>query len=189
MEGIKSMKNFIITGLASLVFGACAQMPQKTETGDSSASVAPLRAQAVLKVSPKTNLRGTVEFSEINGELTIRTEIEGLKPGAHGFHIHDKGDCSSGDFNSAGPHFNPGSMAHGSMDSEVRHAGDLGNLTADRKGNAKQVIVLKGLSLVDGAQGLIGRAVIIHNDPDDLKTQPTGNSGKRIACGVIEAVK
>lgn len=185
-----NMKNLLVYGSLALALGACSHTQEKSNNESVAvASTSPSKAQAILKVGSKTNLKGLVEFSEVNGALVIKTNIEGLKPGAHGFHIHEKGDCSSGDFNSAGPHFNPGNMAHGSMESETRHAGDLGNIVADRKGMAKQEIVVKGLTLAEGSNSLLGRAIIIHSDQDDFKTQPTGNAGKRIACGVIEKLQ
>jgi Cu-Zn family superoxide dismutase len=106
----------------------------------------------------------------------------------HGFHIHEKGDCSAPDASSAGSHFNPGSKPHGGPSGGDRHGGDLGNLSADNYGTATVKLNVEGISVAQGApNSIVGRALIVHADADDLKTQPTGNSGKRIACGVIAA--
>jgi len=102
-------------------------------------------------------------------------------------HIHEKGDCSAPDATTAGEHFNPAAKKHGAPDSMERHAGDLGNLKADEYGKATLSMTVAGISVGQGADGVIGRGLIVHADPDDLKTDPTGNSGGRIGCGVIES--
>ena len=114
--------------------------------------------------------------------------FEGLTPGRHGFHIHEKGDCSSPDFNSAGGHFNPAAMPHGSPTDPQHHAGDFGNLEANQDGIARYERVFNWLSF-KGTNSIIGRAVIVHAKADDLKTQPTGNAGGRQACGVISQTR
>ena len=129
---------------------------------------------------------GALVFSEGQGGVRLRGEVRGLKPGAeHGFHIHDKGDCSAPDATSAGGHFNPGGTAHGRHGADVHHAGDLPSLVADAGGVAKIDTVIKGITLAAGPTSVVGRSVIVHRDPDDFVTQPTGNSGPRIGCGVI----
>ena len=105
-----------------------------------------------------------------------------------GIHIHEKGDCSAPDGASAGLHFNPGGKAHGGTSGTERHGGDLGNLEADSYGDATINVDVEGISAAaGGANSVVGRGLIVHADPDDFKTQPTGNSGKRLACGVIAA--
>jgi Cu-Zn family superoxide dismutase len=118
----------------------------------------------------------------------VEGEISGLTPGKHGFHVHEKGDCSAPDGASAGGHFNPTHQNHGAPSSPHRHAGDLGNITADKKGNAKFNFRDKVIRL-SGEDSIMGKSLILHADPDDMKTQPTGNSGKRVACGVIESMQ
>ncbi|MEY2633757.1 MAG: hypothetical protein RIR00_2411, partial [Pseudomonadota bacterium] len=108
----------------------------------------------------------------------------GLTPGEHGFHIHDSGDCSAADASSAKGHFNPTGKQHGHASGQDHHGGDMPNLVANAKGEARASFTLPGLSLT-GANGIVGRSVVIHADPDDYKSQPAGNSGKRIACGTI----
>jgi len=112
--------------------------------------------------------------------------VQGLKPGQeHGLHIHEKGDCSAPDAMSAGGHFNPQGKPHGQPGSAEHHAGDLPALKADKSGRAHVQVDVSGITLKPGPTSIIGRAVVVHADPDDYKTQPTGNSGARIACGVI----
>lgn len=149
---------------------------------------APTRAQAVLKTGSGEKVKGIIHFTEENGSVKIESMVEGLKSGPHGFHIHEVGDCSKSDFASAGPHFSVTSTQHGSLDSKPRHEGDLGNLMANSKGVAKSTATVKGITLRSGPNGILGRAVIIHKDKDDFKSQPAGNSGARLACGIIEAV-
>ena len=104
----------------------------------------------------------------------------------HGFHVHETGDCSALDASSAGAHYNPAGAAHGDPASVTHHAGDIPNVQADESGRARVDARVQGVSL-GGANDIIGRALIVHADPDDYTTQPSGNSGARIACGVIEA--
>ena len=133
-------------------------------------------------------MRGVVHFAQDGKEVRITANIEGLSPGPHGFHIHEFGDCSSPDAISAGGHFNPANMPHGGPKAEMRHAGDLGNLEADKNGLASIEATDNVLSL-EGPKSIIGRSVIVHAQADDLKTQPAGAAGARVACGVIGIVK
>lgn len=129
---------------------------------------------------------GALVLSEGKDGVRLRGEVRGLKPSAeHGFHIHEKGDCSAPDATSAGGHFNPGGTAHGRHGSGVHHAGDLPSLVADANGVAKIDALIEGITLGAGPTSVTGRSVIVHRDPDDFVTQPTGNSGPRIGCGVI----
>lgn len=149
-------------------------------------AVAPTKAQAVLKTQPGSKLKGLIHFTEKDGVIKVQTMVEGLKPGPHGFHIHEVGDCSAKDFSSAGGHFNPTQEPHAGHDSKSRHVGDLGNLIANNKGTANTTITLENASF-SGPNSILGRSVIIHQDKDDLKSQPAGNSGPRIACGIIQS--
>jgi Cu-Zn family superoxide dismutase len=117
----------------------------------------------------------------------MHVRVSGLQPNQeHGFHVHEKSDCSSGDGMSTGGHFNPGAKPHGKHDDAERHAGDLPSLKADAAGRVDAKFTLSGLSIGSGAADIVGRGLIVHAMPDDYKTQPTGNSGARIACGVIQ---
>jgi Cu-Zn family superoxide dismutase len=146
------------------------------------------KAIAVLHATSGSNVAGTVTFTAAGDEVKVVADITGLTPGKHGFHIHEFGDCSSPDGNSAGGHFNPTSHHHGAPDATDRHAGDLGNIEADASGKAHLEISDKVMKL-NGSDSIIGHAVIVHEKVDDLKTQPTGNAGGRLACGVIGVAK
>jgi Cu-Zn family superoxide dismutase len=130
---------------------------------------------------------GTVEFVEKDGGVLVTAHVTGLAPGDHGFHIHEKGDCSAPDGASAGGHFNPSGHPHGAPDAAAHHEGDLGNLTAGADGKADKTLTLTDVTLGDGANSAVGKGFIIHEKADDFTTQPTGNAGARVACGVITA--
>ncbi len=165
------------------------------ETGSGSASgsaaemtVKPKRAVAKLTgTKGHESVTGTVEFVEKDGSVMVTAHLEGLTPGDHGFHIHEKGDCSAPDGASAGGHFNPSSHKHGAPDAAEHHEGDLGNLTAGKDGKADKTMTLTDVTLGDGANSVVGKGFIVHDKKDDLTTQPTGNAGARVACGVITA--
>jgi Cu-Zn family superoxide dismutase len=146
------------------------------------------KAQATLTPTKGNTASGTVNFEQHGDHVMVSVDISGLKPGQeHGFHVHEKGDCSSGDGLSTGGHFNPNAQPHGPQHS-AHHAGDMPALKADANGQAKASFHLEGVSLGSGgAPSLIGHGLIVHAGPDDYSTQPTGNSGARIACGVILA--
>ena len=144
---------------------------------------------ATAKLDPKSGSKvtGTITFTKSGDDVQVTGDIENLTPGQHGFHLHDKGDCSAPDAASAGPHFNPSHQHHGGPETAERHAGDLGNIEADSSGKAH--VQWKGKLSLSGADSIIGKSVVVHEKADDLKTDPSGNSGARIACGVIEAAK
>jgi len=129
---------------------------------------------------------GTVNFYQLGNKVRVVANVGGLVPGSeHGFHIHEAGDCSSGDGMSAKGHFNPMGKAHGHYSTMERHAGDMPALKADANGNAKLSTDLDTMTVTPGPASIVGRGLIVHADPDDYKTQPTGNAGARIACAVI----
>ena len=143
-------------------------------------------AIATLEPTKGNSTRGTVTFTQDGDEVRVRATVSGLKPGAeHGFHVHEKGDCSSGDGMSTGGHYNPTGKPHGPPGAE-HHAGDMPSLKADDYGNANASFELKGVAIGKGPADLVGKGLIVHRDPDDYKTQPTGNAGPRIACAVIQ---
>ena len=146
-------------------------------------------AQAELKPTQGNTASGWVRFEASGSQVLVTAEVRGLKPNSeHGFHVHEKGDCSAPDAMSAGGHFNPGGKPHAHHAQAERHAGDMPNLKADAEGVAKFSFSSDGLSAASGAaNSVVGRAVVVHRDPDDFKTQPAGNSGPRIACGVVAA--
>jgi Cu-Zn family superoxide dismutase len=145
------------------------------------------KAKAMLAPTAGNRAAGTVAFSPNGERIRVLATVTGLAPGAHGFHIHEKGDCSAPDAASAGGHFNPANKAHGNPAAGEHHAGDMPVLEADAAGSATLDVTLDGIAFGTGANGIIGRSVVVHKDPDDYRTLPAGNSGARIACGVIVA--
>ncbi|XP_072988181.1 superoxide dismutase [Cu-Zn]-like [Typha latifolia] len=146
--------------------------------------------KAVAVVGGNEGVKGTIYFSQEGvGPTTVTGSISGLKPGLHGFHIHALGDTTNGCV-STGPHFNPAGKEHGAPEDEIRHAGDLGNVTAGNDGTAHFIVVDRQIPL-SGPNSIIGRAVVVHADQDDLGkgghelSKTTGNAGGRIACGII----
>jgi Cu-Zn family superoxide dismutase len=160
------------------VLAACASSP--TTQAD---------AEAILEARSGSQVMGKVSFTQSGDRLRIDAKVSGLTPGEHGFHVHEAGDCSAADATSAKGHFNPAGKSHGHHGSPEHHAGDMPNLVADAAGNAVISAELTQLTLVEGASGILGRSVVIHADPDDYKSQPAGNSGKRIACGTIRSLR
>lgn len=145
-------------------------------------------ASADLAPASGSSVRGKVMFADVGDRLRVTAEISGLTPGEHGFHVHEIGDCSAADATSAKGHFNPAGQKHGRAGAGEHHAGDMPNLKADASGVARYSVEVPMLAIGSGAGDILGRAVVVHADPDDYASQPAGNSGKRVACGVITAV-
>ncbi len=145
-------------------------------------------ATAQLQPTRGNTTAGTVQFAQTGDVVKVSGTISGLKPGAeHGFHIHEKGDCSSGDGMSAGGHFNPGSKPHGHHGKGEHHTGDLPSLKADANGTVSFQFESRSIRVGSTANDIVGKGLIVHRDPDDYATQPTGNAGPRLACAVITA--
>ena len=144
------------------------------------------QARATLTSSAGNNIAGNVVFAQEGRKLFVIAEVTGLKPGPHGFHVHEKGDCSAADFSSAGGHFNPDSQPHGNPTIGAHHAGDMPLLVADASGKATARAELRSMTVGGGASDVVGKSVVVHADVDDFRSQPAGNSGARIACGVIK---
>ena len=162
---------------AVVLLGACASAP-----------VEPLRATAQLQPTKGSKTIGEATFEQVGEKVHVVVYVQGLKPGQdHGLHIHEVGDCSSGDGMSAKGHFNPYGKPHAHAGTPERHAGDLPSLKAAKNGRAKVDVMLDVISVGPGPGSIVGRGLIVHADPDDFRTQPTGNAGARIACGVIRA--
>ena len=172
------MKRFVIMTLCCAGLTACSSMSLRSPTASS--SLAPTKGHQV---------SGTVSFVQRGDNVLVEARVTGLSPGLHGFHIHEKGDCTAADASSAGGHFNPHKAPHGGPEAAQHHAGDLGNLTADSGGIAVYKAEVTRISLGTGEDSIIGRAVIVHANPDDLRTQPAGNAGARLACGLISKGK
>ena len=146
------------------------------------------QAVAVLHPTEGNTARGVVYFSKVSDGVKIVAQVSGLKPGKHGFHIHQFGDCSAPDGTSAGGHYNPVGLPHAGPDVEKRHVGDLGNIVADAEGFGTYDRVDRLLQL-NGPESILGRAVVVHLGEDDYLSQPTGNAGARAGCGVIGIAK
>ncbi|HEV7241888.1 MAG TPA: superoxide dismutase family protein [Thermoanaerobaculia bacterium] len=167
------MKKLALLSLLILVLAACASM----NSGPSAiANLAPASGQTAA---------GTVLLIQMaDGSVDVKVDLTGVPAGVHGFHIHEKGDCGNNG-GAAGMHFNPMTEAHGAPDAPPHHAGDFGNVTANDAGEVHTRFTTRSVTVDAGAKSAVDRAIILHADPDDLKTQPTGNAGARIACGVV----
>lgn len=169
-------KSLILAVMTGAMLAGCASTP-----GGSGPS-----ARANLEPTKGNATRGAVTFQQVGSVIRVSGQISGLKPSAeHGFHVHEKGDCSSGDGMSTGGHFNPDGKGHGHHASAERHAGDMPNIKADAYGNASFRFEVPGLAIGSGKADIVGKGLIVHRDPDDYKSQPAGNAGPRIACAVI----
>lgn len=161
---------------AAFVLTACETTPPE-----------PLRANAGIEPTKGSKTFGEATFEQMGDKVKVVIFVQGLKPGQdHGLHIHEGGACGP-DGMAAGGHFNPHGKAHSRHTDANRHAGDLPSLKANKAGRARVEVDLDGIAVGSGAGNVIGRTVIVHADPDDFRTQPTGNAGGRIACGVIKA--
>ena len=180
----------VAAAVASLA--ACAT--NNTNTGEANENNPRTEASARLSTSaggaalpnPQSPTQGTVKFSQVRDVVSVSGSVTGLAPNArHAFHVHEKGDCSSPDFNSAGGHFNPTGQPHGAHNSGKHHVGDMPELMTDANGTANIRFNSSSLKL-RGPNSIIGKAVIVHAAPDDVNAQPSGNAGARLVCGVIK---
>lgn len=177
----------LAAGLLSLGAVAGAQSPAPAAR-PAATSTKVARAVAVLKPTAGHKTEGTLTFTAVGSAVAVSGTISGLAPGKHGFHIHEFGDCSAPDATSAGAHFNPKGHPHAGPVDPERHAGDLGNLEAGADGTVTVDVKDAQLAL-EGDKTIVGRGVIVHAKADDLKTQPTGDAGGRLACGVVGVAK
>lgn len=170
-----SVVRAVVTAAVALVFAGCAA-PRGSDRSFMAVSLEARSGSAV---------GGSVRVSRAGQRIRLRATVTGLQPGSeHGFHIHEKGDCSAADASSAGGHFNPAGSAHGRFGAVPHHAGDLPSLIANRQGVARIDVLLNGVEW-EGAKGIKGRALIVHAKPDDFTSQPSGNAGARVACAEI----
>ena len=145
------------------------------------------RATAALNPLGTNKTFGEATFDQVGNKVRLVAYVQGLAPDReHGFHIHEVGDCNSPDGMSAKGHFNPFGKPHGHPGGPERHAGDLPALKAGKDGRAKVDVELDTITVTPGPASIVGRGLIVHADPDDYKTQPTGNAGARLACAVIQ---
>ena len=186
---LSHLPKLIATAAAALALGGCAGMMGRGghahHGGMHDMHKGPM-AMAKLEATRGNAVSGMVMFHEHGDHVMVHAKVSGLKPnGEHGFHVHEKGDCSSGDGMSTGGHFNPGGKPHGSHGMGEHHTGDLPSLRPDANGVATFNFESRTIRVGSTSNDIIGKSLIVHRDPDDYKTQPTGNSGARIACGVI----
>jgi Cu-Zn family superoxide dismutase len=168
------MKKLVLFSLSTLLLASCASMA----TGPS--------ATATLISTSGSTATGTVNLTQLaDGAVEVVANLRGVPPGIHGFHIHEHGSCADNG-NAAGGHYNPGGTPHGAPNTDPHHAGDFGNVTADDQGNVNARFTTRSITVTAGPMSAVGHAIILHANPDDLQTQPTGNAGARIACGVVQ---
>jgi Cu-Zn family superoxide dismutase len=177
--------------IVALAIGVSFQMSSFVVAAAESATAvqpAPKAATAELKATPGNGVSGTMTLKAEGDGVRLTGSVTGLEPNStHGFHVHEKGDCSAPDASSAGGHYNPTSQPHGDPKGSQHHLGDMTNIVADAKGTAKLDLKLDHVTLRSGgANDLVGKAIIVHGGPDDYKSQPSGNSGPRIACAIIK---
>ncbi|TCT25117.1 superoxide dismutase family protein [Thermomonas haemolytica] len=176
----------------SVLLAACASAPPPAPLPTAAATSGSAReAVTNLAAASGSLVSGRLVLVPMGDGVHLTGEIGGLPPGSsHGFHIHEKGDCSAADASSAGGHFNPDAQPHGRAGHGAHHAGDADNLVADANGVARVDVHVAGVSLGTGAANdIAGRAIIVHAAPDDYRSQPAGNAGARIACGVIRVTR
>ncbi|MDU0201553.1 superoxide dismutase family protein [Paenibacillus sp. MAH-36] len=182
---MKSLKIVVTVSLGLLVLTGC-QSVKSTATAESG-STPPLE---VTFIGASGQTVGKAQLAAVPEGVQIDLQVSGLTPGAHGFHIHEKAACDAPTFDSAGAHFNPMHKEHGFLNPKGAHAGDLPNLVVDEQGNGRLSTVTKSVVMLpDKPNSLFkpgGTSLVIHEKEDDLKTDPSGNSGKRIACGAVK---
>ena len=173
---MKNLYLLVAAATVAAVLSACQSTPEEAP-----------RATAALQPTKGSKAFGEATFEQVGNKVRVIVFAQGLKPDAdHGFHIHEAGDCSSGDGMSAKGHFNPHGKPHGDPKSAERHAGDLPALKAGKDGRAKVDVEMDVITLTSGPANIVGKGLIIHADPDDYQTQPTGNAGARSACAIIQ---
>ena len=184
-----STASTLLLAIAAALLAGCASTGTPTATAAAAAPAKSTASRATVNLAPASAslVSGTLTLMPMGDGVHITGEVGGLKPGdVRGFHIHEKGDCSAADASSAGGHFNPGAQAHGRSGHGAHHAGDTDNIVADARGVARINAHVRGVTLGGGAANdIAGRAVIVHAATDDYTSQPTGNAGARVACGVI----
>ena len=186
-----STASTLMLAIAAALLAGCASTGTPTATAAAAAPAKSTASRATVNLAPASAslVSGTLTLVPMGDGVHITGDIGGLAPNStHGFHIHETGDCSAADASSAGGHFNPSGEAHGRASAPHHHLGDNDNLVADANGVAHVNAHFAGVVLGGGgADDIVGKAVIVHANPDDYASQPSGNAGARIACGVISA--
>jgi len=172
-----------LVGVAALGLRSQAAAPGKSQA----TSVTKAIAQLIPTTKTQSTVKGTVTFTKTEHGMHVSGEITGLTPGEHGFHVHDYGQWSE-DGMATGGHFNPTGAPHASHDSSKRHVGDMGNIKADDSGKA--VVELDDDQMTfEGPTSILGRGLVVHAKADDLKSQPSGDAGGRLAVAIIGVAK
>ncbi len=176
--------SLLTIGIIFFLLGGCTQRNDSTDLYSTPDMVTITKAVAVIHPLNGSDVTGLVTFKKDSNGIEIIADISGLSPGKHGFHVHEYGDLENNNGSTAGGHFNPDDRPHGGPEMQMRHVGDFGNLVANENGKAHYERIDTEIAFT-GAHSIIGRAIIIHSGEDDLTSQPSGNSGERIAGGVI----
>ncbi|HLL54759.1 MAG TPA: superoxide dismutase family protein [Myxococcaceae bacterium] len=173
-----------VFAVAALTLSGCATSPGNPPPPQGGGA----SATATIEGRSNTNTGGTARFTQSGKEISLLLQVTNLTPGTHAVHIHEKGDCSAPDASSAGPHWNPTGQSHGRWGHNGFHLGDLGNLDATADGTATLKLSTDQWTLGDGGPtDIVGKAVVVHAGVDDFTSQPAGNAGGRVGCGVITA--
>lgn len=190
-----TIRSALLASACAVALAACASAPRQTRAP----GTPPSRPMASVSTVQQAHVNlASASASLVSGRLLLRAkaggvqlsgEIGGLAPNStHAIHIHENGDCSAADASSAGGHFNPLAAAHGKSGTPAHHAGDMDNLVANSQGVATVDVMARDVVLgANAGNDIIGRAVVVHAQADDYRSQPAGNAGARVACGVIEA--
>lgn len=195
------IRTILLSSLATVMLFACetgGEEKDKTKKTDQKVSKSPEEEQKKKKNKPEltvvmesksdSNAEGNIKLKEKDGKVFMKVEMKGLTTGEHAIHIHEKGDCSADDGTSAGGHWNPTEDKHGKWGKHEFHMGDIGNLVADKKGKVSFEFETEKwcIGCDDKTKNIIGKSFIVHAGPDDFESQPSGDAGARVACGVIE---
>ena len=181
---------FILLATPMMLLGCETDTETEIQTADTTGAAveaSETRATAMLEPTEGNNVSGEVTFIQQQEDVRVQGTVSGLSEGQHGFHVHETGDCSAPDASSAGGHYAPNNNPHGAPTDPAseHHTGDMGNIMADASGTARIDTSFQFLSL-NGQESIVGKAVIVHQGADDLTSQPSGDAGSRLACGVIE---
>ena len=179
-------QRWMIMGVAVAALAVCVAGATGDKRKAGAKTAAPGAAKAAIEPRSGSSLNGSATFTEKDGRVELVVDVTGAPPGQHAVHLHEKGDCSAPDATSAGGHFNPDNSPHGAPDAEHHHAGDFGNMTVGEDGKGHLSISTDRLTVKPGPNSVVGHAIIVHANADDMTTQPTGNAGGRIGCGVVK---
>jgi len=188
------MKTVLLAAAVALTLSACSTVPPTAARASATAAAGVSTARAAtINLAPASAslVSGKLTAMPMGGGVHVTGEIGGLAPNStHAIHIHEKGDCSAADASSAGGHFNPGVRMHGRVDTGAHHGGDMDNIVANPDGVARIDVHASGVTLGGGAANdVAGRAVVVHATADDYSSQPAGNAGARVACGIITVIR